>query len=237
MLDLPVHPAALKYRLLDGRDYEEFKEDIRLNGQEEPIALLGGLILDGRNRYRACRDLGVEPWFTNLPENTDPEQYVRTHNDLRRHLTPEEQEERRAEQIAREQEKAAAGMSLRAIAEEEGVSHEQVRRDLQREGVKHVTPAPPAKVTGKDGKQYPATKTPKPPPPPSHPYSDHMRAWMTRLAGETQILNVDYGGIGAMLAEPDKWDWREVREFLLPIMRELEREIRLLTEEIERHAT
>ena len=48
------------------------------------------------------------------------------------------------------------GWTLRAIAEEEGVSSRQVRRDLS--GVTSVTPDTPEYVTGRDGKTYPASK-------------------------------------------------------------------------------
>jgi hypothetical protein len=38
-------------------------DDIRQNGLVEPVALLDGLVLDGRNRLRACEIAGVEPRF------------------------------------------------------------------------------------------------------------------------------------------------------------------------------
>ena len=49
-----------------GDKFTEFVEDIRANGVREPIwRHPNGHILDGRNRYRACQELGVE-----CPERT-----------------------------------------------------------------------------------------------------------------------------------------------------------------------
>jgi hypothetical protein len=46
---------------MEGKDFEDLKEDIHANGQREPVWTYQGKIIDGRNRYRACRDLGIEP--------------------------------------------------------------------------------------------------------------------------------------------------------------------------------
>lgn len=59
---LGFHPIADMFPLLTGEEYENLKADIAANGLREPIWLHpDGHILDGRNRYRACRDLGLEP--------------------------------------------------------------------------------------------------------------------------------------------------------------------------------
>jgi len=81
------HPAASVFPLMDGQSFDQFKEDVRLNGQRERIVLFGGKILDGRNRYRACKELGIEPLFQDW-RGTDPISYVISANLQRRHLTP-----------------------------------------------------------------------------------------------------------------------------------------------------
>lgn len=58
---LKNHPAADAWPMMDDERYAELKADIDMNGQREPITLCDGMILDGRNRYRACVDLGIEP--------------------------------------------------------------------------------------------------------------------------------------------------------------------------------
>ena len=55
------HPYADIFPLLEGPAFDALVEDIRERGQQEPIWLYEGKILDGRNRYRALQQLGREP--------------------------------------------------------------------------------------------------------------------------------------------------------------------------------
>ncbi len=55
------HPAADAWPMMDEERFGELLADIEANGQREPITLCDGMILDGRNRYRACVELGIEP--------------------------------------------------------------------------------------------------------------------------------------------------------------------------------
>lgn len=57
---LTFHPIAENFPLLEGGEYEAFRADIAANGLQVPILLVDGKVIDGRNRYRACRDSGVE---------------------------------------------------------------------------------------------------------------------------------------------------------------------------------
>jgi ParB-like chromosome segregation protein Spo0J len=85
MRKLSVHPAAEIFPLMRDADFQQLKEDIDLHGLQEPICLYQGQILDGRNRYQACTELGIEP-ATREYEGDDPEGFVLSVNLHRRHL-------------------------------------------------------------------------------------------------------------------------------------------------------
>lgn len=86
MSTLQAHPAAELFPLLSGDEYESFKADIEKNGLIEPIWLCEGKILDGRNRYRACTELGIEPKFQPY-RGESPLAFVWSLNVERRHLS------------------------------------------------------------------------------------------------------------------------------------------------------
>lgn len=54
MADLPFHPIANIFPLIEGVAFRDLVEDIRVHGLREPIVLFEGALLDGRNRARAC---------------------------------------------------------------------------------------------------------------------------------------------------------------------------------------
>ena len=55
------HEAADLIPSMTPEEFDALKSDIAANGQLEPILLLDNKIIDGRHRYRACRELGIEP--------------------------------------------------------------------------------------------------------------------------------------------------------------------------------
>lgn len=71
-----------------GPAFDALQEDIRANGIHEPIVVYQGEILDGRNRYMAARDLGIEFPVREF-EGTEAEAlaFVMSRNLHRRHLT------------------------------------------------------------------------------------------------------------------------------------------------------
>ncbi|THD44616.1 MAG: hypothetical protein E7774_10095 [Bradyrhizobium sp.] len=90
MSELPFHPLADLFPLIEGEPFDEMVEDIRVNGQRDDIVTLDEMILDGRNRFRACRAAEVEPrcrlfgsWSS---DGNDPEAFVFSANLKRRHL-------------------------------------------------------------------------------------------------------------------------------------------------------
>src|ERR1700733_14887339 len=82
---LEFHPLANIFPLMDENELKRLTEDIRKNGQREPIKLYEGKILDGRNRYRACVRLGIDP-VTEEYTGNDALDYVVSRNMFRRHL-------------------------------------------------------------------------------------------------------------------------------------------------------
>jgi hypothetical protein len=56
---LEPHPLAGLFPPMGRYEYEELKADILRNGLQMPIVLFEERILDGRNRYRACKEAGI----------------------------------------------------------------------------------------------------------------------------------------------------------------------------------
>lgn len=84
---LKAHPAAEAWPMLNGDELPALVDDIAANGLRQPIVLdVDGLILDGRNRYEACRLAEVEPTFTTY-DGDDPVGFVLSSNEHRRHMT------------------------------------------------------------------------------------------------------------------------------------------------------
>lgn len=84
----PYHSVASLFPLMDGAEYEELKTDIKANGLREAIWLHpDGSIIDGRNRHRACLDVGVTPRFRTWQDDGALAAFVVSLNLYRRHLT------------------------------------------------------------------------------------------------------------------------------------------------------
>lgn len=86
-----AHPAALLFPMMPMDELQKLADDIRVNGLLEPIELLDGRIIDGRNRLKACELAGVAPRYevVNL-DGGSPTEYVASKNLHRRHLTASE---------------------------------------------------------------------------------------------------------------------------------------------------
>jgi hypothetical protein len=84
-MTLSFHPLADLFPLIDGAEFAELVADVKAHGVREPIWLLDGKILDGRNRYRAAEAAGVK-CPTRPYEGADPLAFVVSANLMRRHL-------------------------------------------------------------------------------------------------------------------------------------------------------
>jgi hypothetical protein len=56
--DLPYHEVSTLFPLMIGDAFADLKVDIAEHGQREPAWVYQGAIIDGRNRARACKELG-----------------------------------------------------------------------------------------------------------------------------------------------------------------------------------
>jgi N6-adenosine-specific RNA methylase IME4 len=79
------HELANVFPILPDNEIERLAADIEANGQRHAITLYQGKILDGRNRYKACELIGVEPRYTEYTGD-DPIAYIISENIARRHL-------------------------------------------------------------------------------------------------------------------------------------------------------
>jgi ParB family chromosome partitioning protein len=82
---MKVHPVTQCWPMMAEDDYAEFVDDIRMKGLQHPLVLLGDVLLDGRNRLKACEELGIEPQYVQY-EGDDPVGYIISSN-RRRNLT------------------------------------------------------------------------------------------------------------------------------------------------------
>jgi hypothetical protein len=165
-------PFADVLRGLTPVELESFRESIRDHGNTiySPITVYqserhGPAIIDGHHRYQLSQEMGIDCPVVDLGVIPDATAKVlaRQLNTARRQLSYQEWQELnaadKAERVKRVAEKRGEGKSLRTIADEEGVSDQTVRNDLKTAGAKGFAPEPDSGiVTGKDGKQYSASK-------------------------------------------------------------------------------
>src|SRR5882757_3080944 len=85
-MKLEDHPLSAIFPLMPDDEIAALAEDITANGLREPIWLLDGKILDGRNRYRACVLADMDPRVEHF-RDSDSLGFVISKNLRRRHLT------------------------------------------------------------------------------------------------------------------------------------------------------
>lgn len=89
---IAIHPAANLFPMMSEAQYIELRDSIKKHGVQEDMVIFEGQLLDGRNRLRACEELGID-WNRHCVETDmcfglDPIQFVLNANLHRRHLTP-----------------------------------------------------------------------------------------------------------------------------------------------------
>jgi ParB-like chromosome segregation protein Spo0J len=92
--DFQYHDLANLFPMFepDSKEFAELADDIQKHGQVEPCVLFQGKIIDGRNRYEACRAAGILTRFVRgeaehgLGVSISPLAWVLSKNLHRRHL-------------------------------------------------------------------------------------------------------------------------------------------------------
>ncbi len=88
MEELRTHPAADLLPTMNEADIENLALDMMSNGQLEPIMLVGGRIIDGRARYRACLMAEIIPITEEWSSSENPIGYAMARNLPRHKFNP-----------------------------------------------------------------------------------------------------------------------------------------------------
>jgi hypothetical protein len=90
---MKTHPLAELFPAMADAPFRQLCDDIQANGLLNPLVRSDGLLLDGRNRLRACEHVGIQPRFIEFSElklDCTPEAYIWSQNVARRNLKPDQ---------------------------------------------------------------------------------------------------------------------------------------------------
>ena len=82
---MEYHEIANIFPMMTDAELEQLKDDIVINGQLDPVILYEGKILDGRNRWKVCTELGLVINYDQY-QGDNPLSFVISKNLHRRHL-------------------------------------------------------------------------------------------------------------------------------------------------------
>jgi predicted DNA-binding protein (UPF0251 family) len=143
-LSYTFHDFATVFPLISTSELESLADDIKKNGLLEDIWLYEGKILDGRNRYLACKKANITPRFKEFT-GSDALSFVVSKNHHRRHLTTDEKIESIRNLISK-------GWSQELASKELGISRSSFLRKTHSPSVKNVSSDTTCDVIGKDQK-------------------------------------------------------------------------------------
>jgi len=84
---MEFHDVCNLFPMMEDDEYRALVDDICKHGLREPIVVWQGKIVDGRNRYRACMELGITPRYREWDGRGSLTAFVVSQNLHRRHLT------------------------------------------------------------------------------------------------------------------------------------------------------
>jgi len=166
-----IHPAALVFPEMTGTALQELADDIKQNGLAYPIIRdTESVILDGRNRLKACEVAGVEPRFETY-KGTNPIGFIVSANLKRRHLDASQRAmaaklatlkhggDRRSDQAANDAARTQAQAAAMLNVSERSIRHATIVRDSGKPDL--IKDVEQGKISVSA-----AAKQAKPPPPP-----------------------------------------------------------------------
>jgi ParB-like chromosome segregation protein Spo0J len=154
---LQFHPLADMFEMMEGKEFDALVADIKAHGLNEPITLFKGMVLDGRNRARACSAAGVKPRYHEIGGNeADARAFVVSANIKRRHLKPKEKSNLLKKLVAAEPE-----LSDRQHAKRAGVDHKTIAK-ARKKGEATGEVSPVGKRKGADNKTRAVARKPRP---------------------------------------------------------------------------
>lgn len=160
---MKAHDACALFPMIGDDEFAALKADIKEHGQKQPILTVNGAVVDGRNRLRACTELGIEPVFEEV-KAADVFALVMSLNFHRRHLRPHEKGAALAAYMERVGAKAGKTgrtkksdtvsdipKTLPAVAKKLGIDERTAQRQLKAaEDYKAAAPEQRAKVDAGD---------------------------------------------------------------------------------------
>lgn len=87
------HELSSIFPLMEGEEFDELVGDLKEKGQLEEGILFEGKILDGRNRYRACKLLNIPFKAQEFSKKMSARDYIISTNLYRRHLNKAQRSE------------------------------------------------------------------------------------------------------------------------------------------------
>jgi N6-adenosine-specific RNA methylase IME4 len=145
------HPAADIFPLLGPGDLKVLTEDIKAKGLMNPISLYGDppVILDGRNRYRACLEAGVEPFF-DYYDGDDPIGFVISQNAARRMMNESQRAMCAARAATLPPHRPPKGAELRSYTQPEAADLFNISRRIVQQAREVITNGAPELVLAVD---------------------------------------------------------------------------------------
>jgi len=145
---MKFHAYAEIFPLIEGAEFDALVADIKEHGLREKIWLYEGKILDGRNRFLACKRAKVEPLFRKFSGTAESaDAFVWSINAARRHLTASQLAMAAAKRATRQkgsnQHAQNCAPSQTTVAADAGVSRRTVQqaRKVVEEGSKALQKA------------------------------------------------------------------------------------------------